>query len=53
VAFEVPIATILLIIFGVTTVEKLKKNRPYKTRLLMKSPRAKSFVFHAYIRQVQ
>lgn len=29
VAFEVPIATILLIIFGVTTVEKLKKNRPY------------------------
>ncbi len=29
VAFEVPIATILLIISGVTTVEKLKKNRPY------------------------
>ncbi|CAC9477703.1 Twin-arginine translocation protein TatC [uncultured Gammaproteobacteria bacterium] len=29
VAFEVPIATIFLIIFGVTTVEKLKKNRPY------------------------
>lgn len=29
VAFEVPVATILLIIFGVTTVEKLKKNRPY------------------------
>ncbi len=29
VAFEVPIATILLIMFGVTTVEKLKKNRPY------------------------
>ena len=29
VVFEVPIATILLIIFGVTTVEKLKHNRPY------------------------
>jgi len=29
VAFEVPIATILLIMFGVTTVENLKKNRPY------------------------
>ena len=29
VAFEVPVATILLIMFGVTTVEKLKKNRPY------------------------
>ncbi len=29
VAFEIPIATILLIMFGVTTVEKLKKNRPY------------------------
>jgi sec-independent protein translocase protein TatC len=29
VAFEVPIATILLIMFGATTVEKLKKNRPY------------------------
>ncbi len=29
VAFEVPIATILLIMFGVTTIEKLKKNRPY------------------------
>ncbi len=29
VAFEVPIATILLIMFRVTTVEKLKKNRPY------------------------
>lgn len=29
VAFEVPIATILLIMFGVTTVEKLKRNRPY------------------------
>ena len=29
VAFEVPIATILLIIFGVTTTEKLKKNRAY------------------------
>ncbi len=29
VAFEVPIATILLIMFGVTTVEKLKSNRPY------------------------
>jgi len=29
VAFEVPIATILLIMFGVTTVETLKKNRPY------------------------
>jgi len=29
VAFEVPIATILLIMFGVTTVEKLKNNRPY------------------------
>jgi len=29
IAFEVPIATILLIMFGVTTVEKLKNNRPY------------------------
>ncbi len=29
VAFEVPIATILLIMFGATTVENLKKNRPY------------------------
>ena len=29
IAFEVPIATILLIMFGVTTVENLKKNRPY------------------------
>lgn len=29
VAFEVPIATILLIMFGITTVEKLKSNRPY------------------------
>jgi sec-independent protein translocase protein TatC len=29
VAFEVPIATILLIMFGVTTPEKLKKNRAY------------------------
>ena len=29
VAFEVPVATILLIIFGATTAEKLKKNRPY------------------------
>jgi sec-independent protein translocase protein TatC len=29
VAFEVPIATILLIMFGATTKEKLKKNRPY------------------------
>lgn len=29
VAFEVPVATILLIVFGATTVEKLKKNRPY------------------------
>ena len=29
VAFEVPIATILLIMFGVTTIEKLKSNRPY------------------------
>lgn len=29
VAFEVPIATILLIMFGVTTVEKLKSSRPY------------------------
>lgn len=29
VAFEVPIATILLIMFGATTIEKLKKNRPY------------------------
>ncbi len=29
VAFEVPIATILLIIFRITTVEKLKNNRPY------------------------
>ena len=28
-AFEVPIVTILLIIFGATTAEKLKKNRPY------------------------
>jgi sec-independent protein translocase protein TatC len=28
-AFEVPIATILLIMFGATTPEKLKKNRPY------------------------
>lgn len=28
-AFEVPIATILLIMFGVTTTEKLKKNRSY------------------------
>ena len=29
VAFEVPIATILFIMFGVTTAEKLKKNRAY------------------------
>ncbi|MDC9727406.1 MAG: twin-arginine translocase subunit TatC [Candidatus Thioglobus sp.] len=29
VAFEVPIATILLIMFGATTIEKLKANRPY------------------------
>jgi sec-independent protein translocase protein TatC len=29
VAFEVPIATILLVMFGATTVESLKKNRPY------------------------
>lgn len=29
VAFEVPIATILLTMFNVTTVEKLKKNRPF------------------------
>lgn len=29
VAFEIPIATILLIMFGVTTTAKLKKNRPY------------------------
>ncbi|MGY8873924.1 MAG: twin-arginine translocase subunit TatC [Gammaproteobacteria bacterium] len=29
VAFEVPIATILLIMFGVTTAERLKKNRAY------------------------
>ena len=29
VAFEVPIATILLIMFGATTIEKLKSNRPY------------------------
>ncbi|SFV82832.1 Twin-arginine translocation protein TatC [hydrothermal vent metagenome] len=29
VAFEVPIATILLIMFNVTTIEKLKNNRPY------------------------
>lgn len=29
VAFEVPIATVLLLITGATTVEKLKKNRPY------------------------
>ena len=29
VAFEVPIATILLIMFGATTVERLKKNRSY------------------------
>jgi len=29
VAFEVPIATILLIIFGATTPERLKKNRTY------------------------
>jgi sec-independent protein translocase protein TatC len=29
VAFEVPIATILLIMFGATTIQKLKKNRPY------------------------
>lgn len=29
VAFEVPIATILIIMFNMTTVEQLKKNRPY------------------------
>ncbi|CAC9556255.1 Twin-arginine translocation protein TatC [uncultured Gammaproteobacteria bacterium] len=29
VAFEVPIATILIIMFNMTTIEKLKKNRPY------------------------
>jgi len=29
VAFEVPIATILIIMFKMTTIEKLKKNRPY------------------------
>lgn len=29
VAFEVPIATILLTMFGITTVEKLKSSRPY------------------------
>jgi sec-independent protein translocase protein TatC len=29
VAFEVPVATLLLIISGVTSVEKIKKNRPY------------------------
>ncbi|RUM83434.1 MAG: twin-arginine translocase subunit TatC [Candidatus Thioglobus sp.] len=29
VAFEVPIATILLIMFNITTIENLKKNRPY------------------------
>ncbi len=29
IAFEVPIATILLIMFGATTKEQLKKNRPY------------------------
>ena len=29
VAFEVPVATILLIMFNVTTVSQLKKNRPY------------------------
>jgi len=29
VAFEVPIATILLIMFGITTPEKMKKNRAY------------------------
>ena len=29
VAFEVPVATILLIMFNVTTVGQLKKNRPY------------------------
>lgn len=29
VAFEVPIATILLLMFGATTIENLKKNRPY------------------------
>ena len=28
-AFEVPVVTILLIIFGVTTPQKLKKNRSY------------------------
>lgn len=29
VAFEVPVATILLLMFGATTIENLKKNRPY------------------------
>ena len=29
IAFEVPIATILLIMFGITSIETLKKNRPY------------------------
>jgi len=29
IAFEVPIATILLIMFNITTIEKLKNNRPY------------------------
>lgn len=29
IAFEVPIATILIIMFNITTIEKLKKNRPY------------------------
>ena len=29
IAFEVPVATILLIMFGVTTAERLKKNRAY------------------------
>ena len=29
VAFEVPVATILLIMFNATTVSQLKKNRPY------------------------
>lgn len=29
VAFEVPVATVLLVYMGVTTVEKLKKKRPY------------------------
>ncbi|SFV88065.1 Twin-arginine translocation protein TatC [hydrothermal vent metagenome] len=29
VAFEVPIATILIIMFNMTTIEKLKKNRPF------------------------